>query len=425
MKSNSYILFFLPFFLCLSLKLSADELSKISKKISTHKFVAIGESGHAVAKYHTIRSIIARELILKYKFRNIFVEDNILDGFSINQTLQKCSSEDTTPQELQKSFALFDIQTFKHNEFFPLFKFICDWNKQHPKDTVNLMGMDLWAATWEIRKFLENYKPLINNSEFNDTLKMAKENCFLWSIESLQDYPTHPDWIYYAANDRVEPTRHASCLKHLNLLNSLILNYKINKSDQLKILMIIDTAIANQKIRDIFNTDFSKAMTIRDATQARNTLKLIDLTQNTAGTLFFAHNVHVFNKMSQVITGDIQHPYPWNHVTSSGELLKAHFGSNMTTLGLGGYNIKSLRDGQYPLPTQSDSLDLLLHSKNYELKIIRSRDKPWSSQKWRVHNETDKSGLWINPRDQFDYYIFVNYSEAATEFKPSNFIYNN
>lgn len=380
--------------------------------------IAIGESGHAVANYHNIRSSIVRRFVQNFRFRNIIIESELLEGFAVDQALTSCSQLVYDPKLINKVFETYSEETYRHKEFFQLFRFVCDWNHLHPNDLIHLMGMDIWSGTWDLRKFLAKEFIKLNIPELNEFFKIANDQCFLWSLDNLNDYPQHEDWIYYEKYHRVKPERHLECITSIRNMKNIIQKFQekitqvLGRELFLKINMIIDTGLTLQHIRDIYDSDFSKAMNLRDAAQARNTLALLNIRNLQNGTIFMAHNVHVFQKMSLV--PDLN----WSHVTSSGEWLKNYFGSQMSVIGLGGYDITSLRDGSYPIPTQQDSLDLRLHMSGEEFAIIDTHKAPWKHKYWRVHNETSKTGLWINLEQQTDFYIYIDKANPATSYKP-------
>lgn len=397
--------------LCLLFAISS--FASVLDTLANKKLVAIGESGHAVAEFHRHRGEISKRFIEKHGFRNIFIEEDLLAGFNLAEAIDSCGT-DHDPAVVRKAFSNFDSSTYRHEEFYKFYEFLCDWNKAHPSDPVRLYGIDVWSNYWDLSKYFEakfstlEIKPIIEN------FLIAKNHCFLWSINSLSEYPTHVDWVYYEKFQRVEPTRQATCLAALYQLKSLVQKNAAKIPQVEKIQMALDVAQTQQQIRDAYTFDFPKAMNLRDANQARNQMNIMKMIKSDAGSILLSHNVHVFTKMSQVLPREITTPYPWAHVISAGEWLKSYYGENMAVIAMGGYALESLRDGAYPLPTSPLSIDVQLHATGAETAIVKSSDYPGE---WWVHNETEAEGLWLKPTDQFDFYFFIDYSKPATAWK--------
>jgi erythromycin esterase-like protein len=385
--------------LFLSLSTFANQLDSLASK----KLIAIGESGHAVAEFHHQRSAISRRFIEKFGFRNIFVEEDVLSGFYIADAISSCRGVHD-PAAVRKAFGYFDPATYRHNEFYAFYEFLCQWNTKNPHDPVRLYGIDVWSNYWDIRKYLELKLAPLNRPEISKYLAVAKDQCFLWNLDNAADYPTHVDWIYYEKHKRIQPDRNAKCLGGLFNLKIQLQNSRSSITEYNRIMLMLDNAEAQQNVRDVYAGNFSMAQNLRDAFQARALMALNDK----KGAIFLAHNLHVFQKMSNVTDPN------WYRVTSSGEWLKINYREKMSVIGMGGYNIKSLRDGQYPLPTTPRSIDLTLHQKGLPLAMVNAKNYPGV---WSVHNETSVGGLVVTPMDQFDYYFFIDQSAPATPWK--------
>lgn len=385
-------------FLCLS-----TFASELLDSLASKRLIAIGESGHAVAEFHYQRSAISRRFIEKHGFRNIFIEEDLLSGFKLADAISSCRGAHD-PAAVRKAFGYFDSTTYRHNEFYPFYEFLCQWNAKNPMDPVRLYGIDVWSNYWDIRKYLEAKLLPLNNAEISKYLAVAKDQCFLWSLDNQNDYATHVDWIYYAANNRIQPDRNAKCLGGLFNLKLELQKIRNSIPEYNRIALIMDNAESQQNIRDVYAGNFSMAMNLRDAFQART---LMDLNSK-AGAIFLAHNLHVFQKMS-IITDP-----GWYRVASSGEWLKINYKDKMAVIGMGGFNLKSLRDGQYPEPTSPRSIDLVLHKEGHATKMVSAKNYPGV---WSVHNETEVGGLLVTPIEQFDYYFFIDQSAPATLWK--------
>lgn len=371
--------------------------------LGTKKLIAIGESGHAVAQYHLQRSAISKQLIEHFGFRNIFIEEDLLSGFAIADAIDSCRKPKYDREAVRRAFGNFEPATYRHNEFYPFYHFLCEWNQKNPKDPVRFYGVDVWSNYWDIRKYLEKNLATAN-PQISLALKTATQSCFLWSLDNANDYPTHPDWIYYEKHKRIDPQRNQTCLVALNTLTSRLNEVRNQIPQYARISLLVTNGIYQQQIRDVYSPDFRAALNLRDAFQAHALIKL----DQKKGTIFLAHNLHVFQKMSVV-------PDPgWDRVTSSGEWLKKRYQQQMAVIGMGGFHIESLRDGVYPEPTSSRSIDFRLHQLGKKTALVDARR---FTGDWYVHNETEAEGLFIKPIEQFDYYYFIDQSAAATLWK--------
>lgn len=396
----------------LYLLMATSAFGSLLDGLKDKKLIAIGESGHAVAEFHTQRAIISKKFIEQHGFRNVFIEMNLLAGFKIADAIDSCRNNPDM-SEVRKAFGNFDPATYRHNEFYPFYEFMCEWNKIHPKDPVYFYGIDVWSNYWDLRKYLEEKLSGLNINEVTENFLQAKDQCFLWSLNSGNDYATHIDWPYYETYQRVQPERQRNCLSALGKLKTALKTHSSRIPFIERVFLALDAAHSRQQIRDVYGVNFPEAMNLRDAYQARAQLNILKLLKNQSGSILLSHNVHVFKKMSVVLPADSTSDFPWAKVTSAGEWLAATYGERMAVIGMGGYSLKSLRDGSYPIPHSPQSIDYKLHHQGKDTALVEGRT--YSGQ-WWVHNEST-SGLWINPVDQFDLYFFIDKSEAATLWK--------
>lgn len=399
----------MPFFYLL---FTVSSFASLLDELKDKKLIAIGESGHAVAEFHTHRGNISKEFIEKHGFRNVFIEEDLLSGFNIADAIESCRGKPDM-NEVRKAFGNFDPATYRHNEFYPFYEFMCNWNKLHSTDPVHVYGIDVWSNYWDIRKYLELKLLPLQIKAITEQFEVAKDQCFLWSLDNGADYATHPDWPYYEKYLRIEPERNRNCLSALTKFKTAIKANAAAIPQVERILFAWDSGFTRQKIRDNHATNFPQAMNIRDAYQARVQVGILNMLKNQSGSILLSHNLHVFKKMSVVLPDNPTSDYPWAHVTSAGEWLASTYGEKMAVIGMGGYKLESRRDGAYPIPTSSQSIDLALHNLGLSTTIVKASD---FSGQWWVHNET-ADGLWINPVEQFDLYFFIDQSGPATLWK--------
>lgn len=392
--------------LLFSLILKAQPYDSINKidwsvldQLLDKKVVILGESGHAVGAFQNLHHRLFQYAVENKHFRELYLEQEILSGFHLSDLIKKCD-------EPSKIYNFLDDELFNYQEFRQTIDFICRWNRAHPQDQVSVKGIDVWDGAWNFRKYVYTVlNPVINNKKIAELLNVAKNNCFLWSLEKMSDYEKSADWIYYTKYRKVGAIKMRNCKGALmNLLDSLEdqgIVQIIEKEKMKRLKIVLKTAITSQEIRDIFDFNLSTAMNLRDFRMAEN---FFDQFAIESKAMIFVHNVHAFKKMSLVSSPS------WNKITSMGENLEGRFGENLGVIGFGGFDIKSSRDGQYPLPISKKSLDLLLNNQMIQYTLIPSNELNHS---YWVHFEFDVNGLWLEPIQQFDYYFFVSKSDGS------------
>jgi hypothetical protein len=277
----------------------------------------------------------------------------------------------------------------------------------------------LWDTVWAIRDGIYSILLQTQKTEFfQKRFEQAKENCFYWKVSSSEEAKKSDDYKYYMEHLRLDPSKTALCLAALKwmawdlegLKKELVAQFGEAIYTQLALLM--DAALMREQVREAQNFEFYKAMNLRDSFQARVMIQFQSLQKNLK-SLALLHNVHVGKAMS-AMRSDVVTPsdrFPGQAFISAGEVLKGSLGQKYYSIGVGGYKLSSIRDGDYPIPSEPDSLDGLLHERceSFCLADVTHLRKPL----W-MHNETAKKGMYGIPSEQFDAYYYIRESHAGT-----------
>ncbi len=400
----------------------ALHLKKYGQNILKADVIALGESGHGVAAFHSERSFLSKFFITEHNFRQILIEGALVKTAPLTKTITACTEKRPSRQELATiANSALDAMIYGQQEFFDLVHWSCEWNFAHPTDPISLSGIDLWDDHWVLKAELYTLLQKMNlGAEADKYFNRAVGNCYLWNVNSREESRTDPYRTYYFDNLKLDPAKTTLCQSSLTWLTWTV---EEKKNDLIKkfgqdfyshVLSVIDSSITREKVSDTQYLQFFTAMNLRDAMQARQVLRKLSHKK----TLFLAHNVHVGKKMS-AMRSDVITPsenYPGGVFTSSGEILRGNLGPRYVAIGVGGLDLQSIRDGQYPIPTDEQSLDFQLSKLCPKTCILDS--SPLKVEYW-MHNETSQRGMWGVPSEQFDHYFFIHQSAPATPINPN------
>lgn len=392
-------------------------LQGIPDSIRNAQVVGIGESGHGVAGFHTERGFLAQVLIGQLGFRKVLIEEGVFKVRPLRDLISICGKRLVPRSEMAlMARKQLDGKTYGHVEFLEFLNWMCDWNQKFPNDLVELHGIDLWDMVWELRDAIVlEVKRFGLEEKAALFLATAKENCFYWKVSSTSEALASSDYRYYQEHFRLDPSRTAKCYAALKQIEFLFEDHRSRIESQWGAsayrdgVAVIDSAVNREVVRDFQQPDFFRAMSLRGALQSRQVLRLIDQQK----AVFLAHNVHVGKAMSRM-RSDVVTPsddYPSGQFVSSGEILWGTLGPGYASIGVGGYDLSSIRDGQYPIPTSTRSIDFQLEKQCKETCFVETA--PLTSY-WWMHNETARRGMWGIPAEQFDAYYFIRKAIAAT-----------
>lgn len=403
------------------LKQPLGDLDSILDHVSDARVLGIGESGHGVEEYTRFRSRLIRHLVEKSGYRLILLETPFLTAEKLNLYLQSCRTQaggDSSliaPARAGLNY-LYRVEAFREG-----IEWMCEWNTQNPNDSVRFHGIDIWDYEWNVRDALGGLESKALHSEFTNRFNDAKQNCWLWGVNSYAEAEKTAEWAYLLKHWRLDPARHSACLGALFDLRQILSREKskfISASNEYTVFLaqaLVDIQTVGQMYRDGYIYDFQRMLDLRDEMQAGLVLRWMKWEKMTDKTVFLAHNVHVSKAQSRVVPKNPGSGLPgqWRNARSAGEFLWHHLGGKYKSIALTGYSLTSIRDGKYPNPVSTDSLDLMLSQIGSPYLGVDLSSSMLRTQKyWWMHAEHDEDGMWMIPEEQYDYAIFVRESGA-------------
>lgn len=123
--------------------LDDNDLVPVDSIIGSAHFVALGEAMHTSGGFHDIRFRIIRHLIRDKGFRVFALESNRLMSEPLIDFIDSCKSSSEIDQKqlhgaLDSIYPVFASETMKD-----MVTWICQYNSQHPSDTVSFTGFDI------------------------------------------------------------------------------------------------------------------------------------------------------------------------------------------------------------------------------------------------------------------------------------------
>ncbi len=385
------------------------ELRTLYKLIKNAQVVGIGESGHASAGFLKARTKIIKGLVEDKGYRLILLEQGYVKTNQINNYLQLCHSGAQTDEEFQKTLRSLD-DIYSNQSTKELVLWLCGFNKK-AKEPVRFHGMDQWEVPWVNRDIIKQGIELTESEEFSRVYDLAEKNCFAWQINDWGDGPELASWRYILDTWRLQTEEHRLCIGSLYNLKRIMSSYQSSDNEVVfSIKMALKVSYVYQMYRDLYITDITRALNMRDDLQAYLVTKWMSKYNHNLKSIVLAHNIHISKNQSKIIP-----PYPggqfrWVGVRSTGENLVGHYGDKYKSIALSGYEVSSSRDGDYPVLDDKSALDYKL-AKYGDYLIVNPKTKWISKKKWWLHNENQP--MFFNPSKQYDAIFFVKKSSKA------------
>ena len=384
-------------------------LSKITKNA---KVIGLGESAHGVKEYAQARTRLIKYLIEKENFRLIVNESGYYSTEKINDYLMKCTNEAPSLEALDKLMSTVG-KSEKTQESKEMINWLCQFNTKN-QESVRFHGIDQWETPWTTRNLIHTGVKLYNDQKINTLYENLVENCFAWKANSWDEARQFEQFDYVLQTWRLDPEKHRQCVGSLHNIQRAL--QKITKDNEVTFWMktALRVSMVYQKYRNLYVMETSKALNLRDDLQAYLTLRWVYKYESKKKAILLAHNIHISKKQSDVIPRFPGEPYKWVNVISTGQNLVAHFGNKYKAIAITGFDVQSSRAGQYPLPDDEESLDLAL-SNIGDILLVNPKTKWISKQdKWWMHTEGHKNGMYLSPQTQYDGIFFIKEAISVT-----------
>lgn len=132
--------------------LPTDDLEPLRRVIANARFVGLGESIHTSGGYYQMKDRVVRFLVQNMGFRAFGIEGPWRRTDLVNAYVQTCEG---TPQDAQEPL----FQVFQSAEVGAMLQWMCEWNRTHPEDRIQLYGFDVQFQTAQdiqaLRAFLQ------------------------------------------------------------------------------------------------------------------------------------------------------------------------------------------------------------------------------------------------------------------------------
>jgi erythromycin esterase-like protein len=132
--------------------LPPDDLEPLRRVVANARFVGLGESIHTSGGYYQMKDRVVRFLVQNMGFRAFGIEGPWRRTDLVNAYVQTCEG---TPQEAQAPL----FQVFQSAEVGAMLRWMCEWNRDHPEDRIQLYGFDVQFQTAQdiqaLRAFLQ------------------------------------------------------------------------------------------------------------------------------------------------------------------------------------------------------------------------------------------------------------------------------
>ncbi len=380
--------------------------------------IGVGESAHGSAGFIHARRDLVMHLIEAREARLLLFENDVFRFEPVSEWIAACASTPEMPapareEALRRALLGTHAKTDRSVEFAALLRAVCGFNQAHPEEPVAAHGIDVFDDPWTLRGRLSTSTSAEDPKGYERALGRAIESCYLWRVTSMAEAPSTPEWQELLVSWRLDPELKRTCV---GALISMTLGLEApaegeESREHREARWASRLANVAVEYRDFYMVDLPRALALREQAQAEMVVAWTKLYPGTRA-VFLAHNVHVAKAQSRVLTRNPSRSQ-WYGARSTGEHLDAHFGQGYRAIAISGYEVESSRDGVYPLPTRSDSLDLQLASRCSRCLVELGRGRVDEGGRWWLHSEGDGDGMLLVPKEQYDGLVFVKVSPGA------------
>lgn len=382
----------------------AELSALLDARVASVDVVALGESVHGSSGFLRIQTRLIRYLVEKHGFRLIVWENPTLRSLELGQWVSSCTKVKTP--------APIDALYMPTTSDLALWDWVCDFNRSHPGNPIVFRGMDVWDRPWEhyskIRALgiLVGIDPLLLKSI--ETFCPASKSSSWPEIESIFGQMSHDGKFLPEAD-------YEKCRTILTTLLNTSRQSGIEKqkkkdpgSDEAFELAISASTILGWL--GFYNYNWSNdilSWNERDLAQGRN-LMLVMEKHNASRSILSAHTSHVSHNRSQADW------WGFGDIKSGISFFNAMTRKKVFNIAFTAYEASGAQ-GDWSLPTASNSLDKKLHDSGHAFSFFASNSAFLSENpKWWIQNQNYpgpyESGVELTLGDHFDAFIFFDRS---------------
>lgn len=385
----------------------SSELAPFYLKTQDAQMIGIGESAHGSKTISQARGRLVKYFVKNHQYRMVLLEDGFLATEKVNTYLESCLAEPESPKLLDQALKALNLY-YRTQETVGLLKWLCQFSKRE-QEQIYFHGIDQWEDPWNQREAIAKGLELIDSDFYKTNYQQALENCYAWSVSSWDEAEKKGLWDYLLQTWRLDAEENRQCLGALINLERVMNRESKSDYEMFMLNLAIKVAYVYQQYRDLFYTDISRALNLRDDIQAF--LSIAWYERHNVKTLLLEHNIHISKRQSVVTPPDAGSKFKWQNVSSTGENLIGYFGADYKSIGVTAHEVESARDGKYPISTKKDSLDYQLSLLGDLYFVDPNGALASQNQYWWMH--TESLGMYLNPSEQYDAILFIKKSPAS------------
>lgn len=400
---------------------TVHQVESIASHFDKAQLIGLGETIHGTQKIGLSDFVLVRHLIENKKIRLVFMESNVFESEGITEWVQ--SGQGVIEKEIQNLH-------FPSEESLLLFKFMREWNINHPQDKVQFIPVDIYIWPWieheKLRQTLEKLNLKIDINDFIRALDEAKAQCYGHNIQLIDKKSGIEEFNQMRAELKTQNMDVIRFQNSMKLLENLRIEFFLKRKNEILNFISLkeysDSVVrlqslwARQRHMKGWSDDpvnFSLLWNSRDEMMANNLLSRWEHYGLNKKAVFLAHSSHVCKKAEMADWWNMG----FGKIKSAGQFLNQKLGDTYKTVATSGYKMEGIQ-GDFLAPISENSLDLKLHNEGHMSAAIRADDPSLSKEKkWYIENENSKetgsNGVLLNLAEQFDVILFFDKSHVS------------
>ena len=386
-------------------KVTDAELAALLRApVASADVVAIGESVHGSSGFLRIQARLIRYLVVHHGIRLIVWENPTLRSLELARWISSCTTAKTP--------APIDVLYFPTASDLGLWNWVCEFNLSHPSNPIVFRGMDIWDRPWEHYSKIQalgirvGIDPLLLKSigascPAHQSSSWHEIGIILGQLESAGKFLPEADYEKCRATltTVLNNSRQSGMEKK---------NKKDPGADEAFELAISASTILGWL--GFYNYNWSNdilSWNERDLAQGRN-LMLVMAKHDATRAILSAHTSHVSHNRSRADW------WGYGDLKSGVYFFAAMTKKKVFNIALTAYEATGAQ-GDWSLPTASNSLDKKLHDAGHDFSFFLSNAAFLSvNAKWWIQNGNFPgpyaSGVELTLRDHFDAFFFFKRS---------------
>jgi len=370
----------------------SSDLKALAPFLEGKRIVQLGESGHGISQFSSIKVRLIKFLHEQMDFDVIAFESGLFDCRHVDESMSSKTSEEMVQSSI--------FPVWHCSEILPLFEYIKE--SQSGNDPLTLAGFDIQFSSPTSREFRPAFfKDIVArfNTGYADhifdidqelTGRFNEEGYITSNVDRLIDE-------YEALADSIAAHK-----------EELVEDPAVDAADLLVAGQVArETSRYVDMLYYVKYHQYSLANGIRDEGMARNVEFLLDELYPGKKIVIWAHNVHISHDFEAVSIGDF---------ASMGRHLHESHGEEMYTIGLymyrgrGARNDRSTYDVGAAAPGSIESIFYRTRRKHCFVDMLGERENEGNS--WMFQRIGAKTWGFMDvtlvPRDQYDAILFID-----------------